>query len=97
MAKKIIILKLTNKEGEKGAMKYLINVQETYRVDSETAVEELIAEAKAAKNYELAKYTREYKQKKSKGEVVEDWYKVVLTKKFTDEKDPEMSVEIKYE
>ena len=78
-------------------MKYLINVQETYRVDSETAVEDLIAEAKAAPNFELAKYTREYKEKKSKGEVVDAWYKVVLTKKFTDEKEPEASVEVKYE
>jgi len=78
-------------------MKYLINVQETYRVNSETAVEDLIAEAKAAPNFELAKYTREYKEKKSKGEVVDAWYKVVLTKKFTDEKEPEVSVEVKYE
>ena len=78
-------------------MKYLINVQETYRVDSETAVEDLIAEAKAAPNFELAKYTREYKEKKSKGEIVDSWYKVVLTKKFTDEKEPEMSVEVRYE
>ena len=78
-------------------MKYLINVQETYRVDSETAVEDLIAEAKAAPNFELAKYTREYKEKKSKGEIVDSWYKVVLTKKFTDEKEPEMTVEVHYE
>lgn len=78
-------------------MKYLISVQETYRVDSETAAEDLIAEAKAAKEYELAKYTREYKEKKSKGEVVDSWMKVVLTKKFTDEKEPEMTVEVHYE
>ena len=78
-------------------MKYLINVQETYRVDTESAVDELIAEAKNSNNFELAKYTREYKEKKSKGEVVDAWYKVVLTKKFTDEKEPDRSVEISYE
>lgn len=78
-------------------MKYLISTTETYRVDTETAVEDLIAEAKAAKNYELAKYTREYKEKKSKGEIVDAWYKVTLTKKFTDEKEPEMTVEVHYE
>ena len=78
-------------------MKYLISTQETYRVDSETAVEELIAEAKSASEYELAKYTREYKEKKSKGEVIDAWYKVTLTKKFTDEKEPEGSVEVHYE
>ena len=50
-------------------MRYLISTTETYRVDSETAAEELIAEAKKAPEYELAKYTREYKEKKSKGEM----------------------------
>ncbi len=78
-------------------MRYLINTTETYRVDSETAAEELIAEAKRAKEYELAKYTREYKEKKSKGEVIDSWMKVVLTKKFTDEKEPDRSVEVSYE
>ena len=78
-------------------MKYLINTTETYRVDSETEAEELIAQAKSAKEYELAKYTREYKEKKSKGEVVDSWMKVVLTKKFTDEKEPERTVEVAYE
>ena len=78
-------------------MKYLINTTETYRVDSETEAEELIAQAKGAKEYELAKYTREYKEKKSKGEVVDSWMKVVLTKKFTDEKEPERTVEVAYE
>lgn len=78
-------------------MRYLINTTETYRVDSETAAEELIAEAKRAKEYELAKYTREYKEKKSKGEVIDSWMKVVLTKKFTDEKEPDRNVEVSYE
>ena len=78
-------------------MKYLVSTSETYRVDSETAVEQLIAEAKSAPEYDLAKYTREYKEKKAKGEVVDSWYKVVLTKKFTDEKEPDRSVEVSYE
>ena len=78
-------------------MKYLISSTETYRVDTETAVEDLINEAKSAQSYELAKYTREYKEKKSKGEVVDAWYKVTLTKKFTDEKEPDRTVEVSYE
>ena len=78
-------------------MRYLISTTETYRVDSETAAEDLIAEAKRAKEYELAKYTREYKEKKSKGEIVDSWMKVVLTKKFTDEKEPDRTVEVSYE
>jgi hypothetical protein len=78
-------------------MRYLISTVETYRVNSESDVEALIAEAKNASEYELAKYTREYKEKKSKGEVVDAWFKVTLTKKFTDEKEPDRNVEVSYE
>lgn len=78
-------------------MKYLISTTEIYRVNKENDVEDLINEAKAAHEYELAKYTREYKEKKSKGEVIDSWYKVTLTKKFTDEKEPDRSVEVSYE
>ena len=78
-------------------MRYLISTTETYRVASEEDVEALITEAKSANSYELAKYTREYKEKKSKGEVVDAWYKVTLTKKFTDEKEPDRSIEVNYE
>ena len=78
-------------------MKYLISTVETYRVNNESDVEALISEAKGAREYELAKYTREYKEKKSKGEVIDAWYKVTLTKKFTDEKEPDRSVEVSYE
>ena len=59
-------------------MKYLINVTEVYRVDSEQEVEQLIASAKADDNFNLVKYNREYKQKKAKGEVVDDWYKSLV-------------------
>ena len=80
-------------------MKYLINVTEVYRVDSEQEVEQLIASAKADDNFNLVKYNREYKQKKAKGEVVDDWYKVTLVKNFGDEKDPDAcsNIAIKYE
>ena len=80
-------------------MKYLINVTEVYRVDSEQEVEQLIASAKADDSFNLVKYNREYKQKKAKGEVVDDWYKVTLIKNFGDEKDPDAcsNITIKYE
>jgi hypothetical protein len=78
-------------------MKYLVNVTEVYRVDSETEVEQLIADAKADDSFNLVKYNREYKQKKAKGEVIDDWYKVTLVKSFNDEKDPERIVEVTYE
>lgn len=78
-------------------MKYLVNVTEVYRVDSESEVEQLIADAKADDNFTLTKYNREYKEKKSKGDVVDSWYKVTLVKNFNDEKNPERIVEVSYE
>ena len=78
-------------------MKYLVNVTEVYRVDSETEVEALIADAKADETFSLVKYNREYKEKKAKGEVVDAWYKVTLVKSFNDEKDPDRIVEVSYE
>ena len=78
-------------------MRYLIRTVETYRVDNEAAVENLIEEAKGSSLYDCTKYTREHKEKKVKGEVIDDWYKVTLTKEFTSEKEPDRSVEISYE
>ena len=65
-------------------MKYLLNVVETYRVDSESEADNLIAEAKADSSFTLAKYDREYKEKKSKGDIVDKAYVVKLTKKYYD-------------
>lgn len=78
-------------------MKYLIDVTESYRVDTEEEVNQLIEEAKHDSKYELNKYSRVQKEKKQKGEVVESWYKVTLNKKFCDEKDPINQVSITYE
>lgn len=68
--------------------KYLINVTENYRVDSESEVEQLIKEAKESSEYSLTKHSSAYKERKQKGEVVDAWWKVSLTKTFTDEKEP---------
>lgn len=65
-------------------MKYLLSVTETYRVDSEGEAENLIAEAKEDSSFTLAKYDREYKEKKSKGDVIDKAYVVKLTKKYYD-------------
>lgn len=78
-------------------MKYLISVTETYRVDSEDQVKEMIEEAKADNRFLLLKYTSQYKERKAKGEVVDAWYKVTFTKGFTEEKEPEVTATIKYE
>ena len=75
-------------------MKYLTNVVETYRVDTETEANVLIDEAKKEGN--LNKYSCTQREKKIKGEIVETWFRVVLNKTFTDEKEPETQVEINY-
>lgn len=77
-------------------MKYLTQVTETYRVDSEDQVIQMIDEAKKDGGFILLKHTSQYKEKKQKGEVIDAWYKVTLTKQFTDEKEPDATVEISY-
>ena len=77
--------------------KHLITTTEIYRVDDEIEVQNLIEEAKHDPMYTLLKYNREYKEKKSKGEVVDEWYKVTLVKSFNDEKEPERRINILYE
>ena len=76
--------------------KYLITTTETYRVDSEEAVEAILEEAKNDGNYTLVKYSSTYKEKKEKGDVVDYWYRLTLTKAFTEEKDPDRDVQITY-
>lgn len=78
-------------------MKYLLETTESYRVDSEAAAQEIIEKAKTSNEYLLMRYTTIYKEKKVKGEVEDSWYKVTLVKKFTDEKEPDGSIEINYE
>ena len=78
-------------------MNYLISTTEVYRVISEEAAQKLIDEAKADTSYKLIKYNCEYKERKAKGEVIDDWFKVTLFKKFTDEKEPEVMTNIIYE
>ena len=77
-------------------MKYLVRSVETYRVENETEAKKAIEEAKADKNYTLSKYSSEYKCTKSKGEVVDEWYRVILTKDFNVEKEPDTYVDITY-
>lgn len=76
--------------------KYLTNTVETYRVDSEAEVKRVIEEAKKDKTFSLTKYTSEYKERKQKGEVIDSYFKVTLTKLFNDIKEPDTFVEVSY-
>ena len=77
--------------------KYLISTIETYRVDTEEEATKAIEEAKNDKTYVLGKYTNEHKERKSKGEVIDEYWKLSLTKLFNDIKEPESIVTVEYE
>ena len=78
-------------------MEYLVSTTEVYRVDDEASATSLIEKAKHDSMYELAKYSSVKKEKKSKGEIVDEWYQVTLVKKFNDEKDPISNINVNYE
>lgn len=77
-------------------MKYLIRSVETYRVATEAEAKKAIEEAKADKAYTLSKYSSEYKCSKSKGEIVDEWWRVQLVKDFNVEKEPDTRVNVTY-
>jgi len=78
-------------------MKYLVSVVETYRIDTEAEAATAINEAKKDNTYILSKYTSEHKEVKAKGEVVDEYYKVTLTKLFNNIKEPDTNIEVVYE
>lgn len=78
-------------------MKYLTQVVETYRVDNEADVIKMIEEAKADNRFTLVKHSSQYKERKQKGEVIDAWYRLTLTKQFCDEREPDCSTQIIYQ
>ena len=78
-------------------MAYLIQTQEIYRAESEKAAQDLINEAKQAGEYTLTKYSSEKKEVKAKGDVIDEYFKVTLTKVFTDIKEPDAIASVIYE
>ena len=77
--------------------KYLVNTTEVYRVDTMAAVEALQAAVKADSRYEVASFTYKAKNKKLKGEIIDEWYQVSVKKIFNDEKNPYTEVSVDYE
>ena len=78
-------------------MRYLIQTVETYRADTESEAQGIIVEAKQAGEYTLTKYASEKKEVKAKGEVIDEYYKVTLTKAFTSIKEPDAIASVIYE
>ena len=77
--------------------KHLISVTEVYRVDNEDQAARLIEDAKNSNKYVLSKYSSVHKERKQKGEVIDEWYRLTLTKVFDDEKEPISEVSIEYQ
>jgi hypothetical protein len=75
-------------------MKYLIETTEIYRCDTEDEAKLLIEEAKRTSS--LKKYNCVAKEKKQKGEVVDSWYRLSLTKVWDNEKEPCGSTSVSY-
>lgn len=66
-------------------MKAILNVTEVYRIDTEEEVQIAIEEAKQEANdegYILKGYSSKVKEKKSKGEIIDNGYEVTLKKEF---------------
>jgi len=68
--------------------KYLLKTTEEHRADSELEATELINAAKADNRYILSKYSSVKKERKAKGEIIDEYYIVTLVKTFDDPKDP---------
>ena len=60
------------------------------------AIRKGIEDAKKNGQYTVIKSSDEIKNCKSKGEVVDEWHRVLLTKEFNEEKMPESYVMPKY-
>lgn len=78
-------------------MKYLVSSTEVYRVDSEEEAKALIEETKEKTIGVLSKYGCVHKERKSKGEIIDEWYQVTLNQHFNEEKEPDSEIEINYE
>ena len=70
-------------------MRYLIKVTEQYRCDTEEEAKNLVEEAKRSGQYTVTKSSNEIRTQKQKGEIVDQWYRVTITKEFCEEKDPD--------
>lgn len=76
---------------------YLCSTVETYRADYEHEADELINFARESKLYDLKKSNVQKKEIKAKGEIVDEFFLVSLTKNIQDPKNPEVNVKLNYE
>lgn len=77
-------------------MKYLTKVVEVYRLENEKEVESFLKELKEDARFTIAKYSSTKKEKKAKGEVIDEWIHFEVTKLFNDESCPDSEILIDY-
>ena len=76
---------------------YLTKVVETYRADTEAEAKTLIENAKKDSHFVVSKYNNEVKTVKAKGEVIDEYRRVTITKEITSEKEPDVQMNLIYE
>lgn len=77
-------------------MRYLTKVVETYRLENEKEVEDFLQELKSDNKFEVAKYSSTKREKKAKGEVIDEWIRFEVTKLFNSETEPDTQINIEY-
>lgn len=77
-------------------MRYLTKVVETYRLSNEQEVETFLKELKEDDRFTIAKYSSQKKEKKAKGEIVDEWIRFEITKLFNEEAEPDSEIEVDY-
>lgn len=78
-------------------MGFLISVTETYRMKTDEEAKRFLEELKQDRNFDIVKYSSIKKERKQKGEIIDEWVRFTVTKAFNDEKEPDCSVDITYE
>lgn len=79
------LTKTTDVYNIENGVKELTRTTDIYRVDTEIEAAALIEEFKekaSSEGYDLTKYESKYRNKKSKGEIIDEWYLVTLQKDF---------------
>ena len=73
-------------------MIYYVTKTVKCRADTEKEAQELINNAKQSKTSVLTKYTSTKVEKKKKGEIVDEYYRVTLTQQLDNEADPQFPI-----
>ena len=71
-------------------MKYLINTTEVYRFDNEVEAQRYVDELKG-RGLDVVSSTIQRKERKQKGEIVDEWTRLTVKINYNDEKEPESS------